>query len=51
MIERLIICWYVLTMHTYAVFFCNKRMTKQRCYEEKAGKGSPMKVSTIGTVL
>ena len=21
-------------MHTYAVFFCNKRMTKQRCYEE-----------------
>jgi hypothetical protein len=34
MIERLIICWHVLTMHTYACFFCNKKMTKQRCYEE-----------------
>ena len=32
MIERLIICWYVLTRHTYAVFFCSKNWEHQECY-------------------
>ena len=30
-VERLIICWYVLTYHTYAVFFVNQSITKKRC--------------------
>lgn len=34
MIERLIICWHVLTKHTYAVFFCNKDMSRQACFEK-----------------
>lgn len=33
MIERLIICWYVLTRHTYAVFFCSRDMKHQECFE------------------
>ena len=32
MLERLKICWYVLTRHTYAVFFCSKDMKKLGCY-------------------
>lgn len=31
-VERLIICWYVLTYHTYAVFFVNKSITQKRCW-------------------
>ena len=33
MIERLIICWHVLTKYSYAVFFCSKDMKKQYCFE------------------
>lgn len=33
MLERLKICWYVLTRHTYAVFFCSKDMKHQECFE------------------
>ena len=33
MIERLKICWYVLTRHTYAVFFCSKDLEHQECFE------------------
>ena len=33
MIERLKICWYVLTRHTYTVFFCSKDMKHQECFE------------------
>lgn len=32
MLERLKICWYVLTRHTYAVFFCSKNWKHQECY-------------------
>lgn len=32
MLERLIICWHVLTKHTYAVFFCSKDWKRKRCY-------------------
>lgn len=32
MLERLKICWYVLTRHTYAVFFCSKNLNHQECY-------------------
>jgi hypothetical protein len=32
MLERLKICWYVLTRHTYAVFFCSKDWKHQECY-------------------
>lgn len=32
-IERLTICWYVLTRHTYAVFFCSKDLKHKECYE------------------
>lgn len=32
MLERLKICWYVLTRHTYAVFFCSKNLKHQECY-------------------
>ncbi|MBR5297442.1 MAG: hypothetical protein IKU29_06215 [Parabacteroides sp.] len=38
MIERLIICWHVLTTHTYAVFFCSKDLKKQVCYEKNTFK-------------
>jgi hypothetical protein len=34
MLERLKICWYVLTRHTYAVFFCSKDLKHQECYEK-----------------
>jgi hypothetical protein len=34
MIERLKICWYVLTRHTYAVFFCSKDWEHQECFEK-----------------
>ena len=34
MFERLKICWYVLTRHTYAVFFCSKDMKHKECYEK-----------------
>lgn len=34
MIERLKICWYVLTRHTYAVFFCSKDKKHQECFEK-----------------
>lgn len=34
MIERLKICWYVLTRHTYAVFFCSKNKKHQECFEK-----------------
>ena len=30
--ERLKVCWYVLTMHTYVVFFCTKDIKHQKCY-------------------
>ena len=33
MLERLKICWYVLTRHTYAVFFCSKNMKHQENYK------------------
>ena len=36
MIERLKICWYVLTRHTYAVFFRSKDMKHQECYEKNS---------------
>ena len=32
MLERLKICWYVLTRHTYAVFFCSRNWKHQECY-------------------
>ena len=32
MLERLIICWHILTKHTYAVFYCTKDMERQGCY-------------------
>ena len=32
MIERLKICWYVLTRHTYAVFFCSRDLKHKECY-------------------
>lgn len=32
MLERLKICWYALTRHTYAVFFCSKDLKHQECY-------------------
>ena len=32
MLERLIICWHVLTKHTYAVFFCSKDLKHKECY-------------------
>lgn len=38
MFERLIICWYVLTRHTYAVFFCSKDMKNVECYEKNTFK-------------
>lgn len=34
MLERLKICWYVLTRHTYAVFFCSKNLKHQECYSK-----------------
>ena len=38
MLERLIICWHVLTKHTYAVFFCSKDLKQQACYEKNTFK-------------
>ena len=38
MFERLKICWYVLTRHTYAVFFCSKDLKHQECYEKNTFK-------------
>ena len=32
MLERLKICWYVLTRHTYAVFFCSKDWKHKECF-------------------
>lgn len=36
--ERLKICWYALTMHTYVVFFCNKKADNIQCYVDNSFK-------------
>ena len=32
MLERLKIFWYLLTRHTYAVFFCSKNLKHKECF-------------------
>lgn len=38
MFEKLKICWYVLTRHTFAIFFCTKDMKNVECYERNTFK-------------